>query len=117
MTMRSLIVAAYTIRKDGLFNLKNCRAAAHVYQSSAHWREQKRGVLRNILDKGVQSISPQEKGRVVNQHVAINVQTVLDPRWFFVGGGLAAIIAALWGHAHYQRVECLPCCTFPIPTA
>ena len=39
---------------------------------------------------------------MVNQHVAINVQTMLDPRWFFAGGGLAAIIAALWGYWTYR---------------
>ena len=102
MTMRSLIVAAYTIRKDGLFNLK---IAGQLPMYTNHLRigvSKSEGVLRNILDKGVQSISPQEKGRVVNQHVAINVQTVLDPRWFFAGGGLAAIIAALWGYWTYR---------------
>ena len=102
MTMRSLIVAAYTIRKDGLFNLK---IAGQLPMYTNHLRigvSKSEGVLRNILDKGVQSISPQEKGRVVNQHVAINVQTMLDPRWFFAGGGLAAIIAALWGYWTYR---------------
>lgn len=102
MTMRSLIVAAYTIRKNGLFNLK---IAGQLPLYMNHLRigvHKSEGVLRNILDKGVQSITPQEKGRVVNQHVAINVQTMLDPRWLFASGGLAAIIAALWGYWTYR---------------
>ena len=102
MTMRSLIVAAYTIRKNGLFNLK---IAGQLPLYMNHLRigvRKSEGVLRNILDKGVQSITPQEKGRIVNQHVAINVQTMLDPRWLFAGGGLAAIIAALWGYWTYR---------------
>ena len=102
MTMRSLIVAAYTIRKNGLFNLK-IAGQLPLYMNHLRIGVRKgEGVLRNILDKGVQSITPQEKGRVVNQHVAINVQTMLDPRWLFASGGLAAIIAALWGYWTYR---------------
>ena len=102
MTMRSLIVAAYIIRKNGLFNLK---IAGQLPMYTNHLRigvRKSEGVLRNILDKGVQSITPQERGRVVNQHVAINVQTMLDPRWLFMGGGLTALIAALWGYWTYR---------------
>lgn len=102
MTMRSLIVAAYTIRKNGLFNLK---IAGQLPLYMNHLRigvRKSEGVLRNILDKGVQSITPQEKGRVVNQHVAINVQTMLDTRWLLAGGGLAATVAALWGYWTYR---------------
>lgn len=102
MTMRSLIVAAYTIRKNGLFNLK---IAGQLPLYVNHLRmgvSKSEGVLRNILDKGVQSITPQEKGRVINQHVAINVQTMIDPRWLFTGGGLAVVIAALWGYWTYR---------------
>ena len=118
MTMRSLIVAAYTIRKNGLFNLK---IAGQLPLYMNHLRigvRKSEGVLRNILDKGVQSITPPEKGRVVNQHVAINVQNMLDPRWLFASGGLAAIIAALWGSGHIACASSMrPCCTFPIPIA
>lgn len=102
MTMRSLIVAAYVIRKNGLFNLK---IAGQLPMYMNHLRigvRKSEVLLRSILDKGVQTITPQEKGRVANQHVAINVQTMLDPRWFFAGGGLAAIIAALWGYWTYR---------------
>ena len=102
MTLRSLIVAAYTIRKKGLFNLK---IAGQLPMYMNHLRigvSKNEVVLRNILDKGVQSITPQERGRVVNQHVSINVQTALDPRWIFTGGGLAAIIAAIWAYWTYR---------------
>ena len=102
MTMRSLIVAAYTIRKNGLFNLKISGQLPMYVNNLRIGVRKSEVVLRNILDKGVQSITPQEKGRVVNQHVAINVQTMIDPRLFLAGGGLAAIIAALWGYWTYR---------------
>ena len=102
MTLRSLIVAAYTIRKNGLFNLK-IAGQLPMYMNDLRIGVRKNEVvLRNILNKGVQSITPQERGRVVNQHISINVQTALDPRLIFAGGGLAAIIAGLWGYWTYR---------------
>ena len=58
--------------------------------------------LRNILDKGVMSITPQERGRVVNQHISINVQSAINPMWFLLGGGIGAVIALLWGYWTYR---------------
>ncbi len=102
MTMRSLMVAAYTIRKNGLFNLK-IAGQLPMYMNHLRIGVVKGDVtLRNILDKGVQSITPQERGRVVNQHISINVQTAINPMWFLLGGGLIAIVAAIWGYWTYR---------------
>lgn len=78
LTMRSLIVAASTIRNEGLFNLKIAG------QMPEHANQLRIGVvhseplLRNILDKGVRTITPQERERIINQHVAIKVQMGVD---------------------------------------
>ena len=102
MTMRSLIVAAYIIRKHGLFNMK---IAGQLPMYMNHLRigvSNGDETLRNILDKGVQSITPQERGRVVNQHISINVQTDINPAWFLWGGGLIVVVASLWGYWTYR---------------
>lgn len=102
MTMRSLMVAAYTIRKNGLFNLK-IAGQLPMYMNHLRIGVSKNDVtLRNILDKGVMSITPQERGRVVNQHISINVQSAINPMWFLLGGGFAAIGAAFWGYWTYR---------------
>ena len=78
MTMRSLIVAAYTIRKEGWFNLKIAGRLPDYANNLRLGVVRSEPVLRAILDKGVASITPQERGQIVNRHIAINVQTALD---------------------------------------
>jgi len=78
MTLRSLIIAAYTIKKQGLFNLK---VAGQLPGYDNHLRigvVKSEPMLRGILDKAVASITPTERGQIVNQHVSINVQTAVD---------------------------------------
>ena len=102
MTMRSLMVAAYTIRTNGLFNLK-IAGQLPMYMNHLRIGVRKSDVtLRNILDKGVMSITPQERGRVVNQHISINVQSAINPMWFLFCGGIGAVIALLWGYWTYR---------------
>ncbi len=78
MTVRSLIVAAYTIKKEGLFNLKISG------QIPAYANELRIGVLkdqvvlRNILDKGAQTLTEQEREAISSRHAAINVQRGVD---------------------------------------
>lgn len=89
MTIRSRIIAAYTIRQEGLFNLRiNGQLPA---QFDNHFRigvtiaEPK---LRDILDIGVLSITNQDKEEIINRHVYIVIEQPLDlemiGRIFFV---------------------------------
>lgn len=78
MTVRSLIVAAYAIKKEGLFNLKISGQIPEFTNRLRIGVIHSEPVLRDILDKGVQTITPQEREAVTNQHVAINVQRGID---------------------------------------
>lgn len=95
-TVRSLMVAAYAIKKEGLFNLK---IAGQVPEFTNQLRI---GVLKNetlllaILDKGVRSITPQEREAIANRHVAVNVQQGVDYRllWKVVAAAAALLLMA-----------------------
>jgi diguanylate cyclase (GGDEF)-like protein/PAS domain S-box-containing protein len=90
MTLRSLTVAAYTIRKEGLFNLKVAGQAPEEYTNRLRMGVLKSEPrLRNILDKGIASITPREREAIVNRHVNI---TVVKP---FDSGLVFRIAAAL----------------------
>lgn len=99
MTIRSLMVAAYSIKKEGLFNLK---IAGQIPEYTNRLRIgvlKDEPVLRNILDKAVGSISPQEREEISNRHVAIHVQPKPDYRtiWKIVAGAtLLLLIAIYW---------------------
>lgn len=92
MTVRSLIVAAYAIKKEGLFNLKVAGQMPEYTNQLRIGVIQQEPVLRNILDKGVQSITPQERESVVNRHVAIQVHNGIDYGLVWQGGLLGAVV-------------------------
>ncbi len=88
MALRSLIVAAYTIKKQGLFNLK---IAGRLPDYTNHLRIAVSGgddVLRDILDRGVATLTDEERDRIVNSYVTITIEQAFDY-------GLLARIAAL----------------------
>lgn len=109
MTLRSLIVAAATIKHEGWFNLKvsgqipgyDNRLSMGVLKSET--------LLRDILDKGIATISAQERRQIVDRHVNMTVVTeVLTDHTLtlWLGIVLAAILTAcLAWMAHLRRVN------------
>lgn len=99
LTIRSLMVAAHAIRKEGLFNLK---IAGHVPEFTNHLRIgviRSEPVLRDILDKGVNTLTQQEREAISNRHVAIQVQQGLDYRlvWkILAGSALILLVSLFW---------------------
>lgn len=78
MVLRSLIVAADTIKHNGWFNLKisgqipgyENRLRLGVLHSET--------TLRNILDKGVATLTEQDRRRAVDHHVTMEVVTEVE---------------------------------------
>lgn len=101
MTMRSLIVVAYTIKKEGLFNLK---IAGQLPDYTNYLRigiVKEEPTLRNILNKGISTITPQERWEIINKHVSINAQTTVDYKLAFyilVVFGIVAIGGFYWNY-------------------
>lgn len=111
MTLRSLIVAAYTIKKEGLFNLKIAGQLPNYTNNLRMGVVRDEPLLRAILDKGIRTISRQERARIVNEHVSINVQTVVDYALavkILLGFGVLAIVGFYWNYrlkAHNAELE------------
>ena len=79
MTLRSLIVAAYTIRKEGLFNLKVAGQLPQFANGLGMGvARTEPTVLLSILNKGVRTITAQEREEIINRHVNIQVQMGVD---------------------------------------
>lgn len=90
MTMRSLIMAAYTIKDEGLFNLKISG------QLPDYTNELRIGVIKSepalaeILDFGVGGITNAERQEIVNRHIYIKAETGTD---YELVGMIAAVFA------------------------
>jgi diguanylate cyclase (GGDEF)-like protein len=99
MTIRSLIVAAYAIKKEGLFNLK---IAGQIPEYSNKLRIgvlKEETLLRDILDKGVKTITAQEREAIANKYVAISVYQGIDYTliWqIILGGGFVILVVLYW---------------------
>lgn len=107
LTVRSLIVAAYAIKKEGLFNLK---IAGQLPQFT---NELRIGVLKNetllysILDKGVRTITAQEREEISNRHVVVNVQQRIDYAlvWKVVAASLTLLFMAFYWNRKLSRLN------------
>jgi signal transduction histidine kinase len=97
MTMRSLIVAAYTIKKQGLFNLKIAGQLPSYTNNLCVGVTGNNQLLQGILDKAIASITPAERAAIENRHVSINVQTVTDYAMLAKVLAVVAFLAALGG--------------------
>lgn len=78
MTLRSLIVAAYTIKKDGWFNLKIAGELPNFKNELRMGVVKNEPELRERLNRGIRTITPQERWQIVNKHISIKVQTATD---------------------------------------
>jgi len=82
MTLSSLIISAYTIRKEGFFNLK---IAGQIPEYTNYLRIgilKTESILRDIFNKAIKTISDLEREEIVNKHVYIRLEDSLDYSFF-----------------------------------
>lgn len=92
LTIRSLIVAANAIKKEGLFNLKISGQIPEYTNQLRIGVSKDEPVLRAILDKGVKTLTPQEREAISNKHVAVNIQHRIDWTRVYVLLALLAMV-------------------------
>lgn len=78
LTIRSLTVAVYTIKKEGWFNLKVSGQVPGYENRLRIGIVRERADLRDLLNQAIATITPQERNQIANRHVSINVQTAID---------------------------------------
>lgn len=101
MTVRSLIVAANAIRKEGLFNLKIAGQIPEYTNQLRIGVLKQEPILRDILNKGVQTLTPQEREAISNRHVAVSIQQGVD--YSLVWKVLAGVSVLLLGAFYWNR--------------
>jgi diguanylate cyclase (GGDEF)-like protein/PAS domain S-box-containing protein len=103
LTLRSLTVSAYTIRKGGWFTLKIAGQAPDEYVNHLRIGVLKsEPMLRDILNKGIATITPQEREEITNRHVNITMVKAMDYGFILK---IAAVLAALIGLSFYWNMR------------
>jgi len=78
MTIRSMIAAAYTIKKEGLFNLK-VAGEPEGYENTIRLSVMHtEPLLLALLNKAIETLTPEEKEASVNKHIAIVIEKGMD---------------------------------------
>ncbi len=103
LTLRSLTIAAYTIRKQGLFTLKIAGQAPDEFTNRLRIGVHKsEPMLRDILNKGIATITPREQEAITNRHVHITVVRPFDYRLILK---IAVVLALLIGLSFYWNLK------------
>ncbi|WP_243438198.1 transporter substrate-binding domain-containing protein [Fundidesulfovibrio soli] len=97
MALRSMIMAAYTIKKGGWFNLKIAGQLPEYTNKLRVGLVKDKEKLVGIVNRGIRSISGQDRGAIVNRHVSINVQTVVDYSLLYKVSAVLLGVVALAG--------------------
>jgi two-component sensor histidine kinase/ABC-type amino acid transport substrate-binding protein len=79
MTLNTLNVSAYTIKKEGFFNLKVAGQMSNIPNTFSIGVIKNEGeVLVNILNKAIDTISSAEKEEIINKYVSIDIKQGID---------------------------------------
>lgn len=102
LTLRSLAVSAYTIRSEGWFNLRINGQAPQQYENRLRMGVlETEPMLRDILNKGIATITPQEREQIANRHINITVIQPFDYTYVLriVAGILLVVsLVLLWNY-------------------
>lgn len=107
MTLRSLSMAAFVINNGGYFNLKIAGEVPNYTNQLRMGITNGDRVLKEILNKGIATITDQEVQRAMNQHISINVVKGFDYKLFGVIFSLFSIVLLIsfWVLSRIQRLN------------
>lgn len=80
MTLRSLTMAAYVLRRDGLFDLKISGQYPDFTNQFRFGVVKSRPELRDILDKAVAAVTPDDVQAAINRYISIEARAWVDYR-------------------------------------
>lgn len=108
IALRSMIVTAYTIKKQGLFNLKII-GEPKGYENYLRMGVRKdEPILRDVLNLGIKTLTKEDVDSVVNKHIAIKIEKITTfaiASWIFAGLIIILLAVLLWNYTLKRRVQ------------
>lgn len=107
ITLRSLIVTAFTIKKEGLFNLKIIGEPKGYENHLCIGVLKDEPILKDILNIAIAQLTKEDVDKIVNKHVSIVIEKVTYltiALWGFIVIAIISIIVLLWNYSLRQRV-------------
>jgi len=107
VTLRSLIVTSFTIKKEGLFNLKIVGEPKGYENLLRIGVRNDEPILRDILNKGIATLSEQDVKNIVNRHVTIvieRVTTLSAALWVVLAIAGLTVAAFVWNYLLKKQI-------------
>ncbi|AYJ79653.1 hypothetical protein AN286_05645 [Aliarcobacter cryaerophilus ATCC 43158] len=108
LTLRSLIITAYTIKKNGLFNLKIVGEPKDYENYLRIGVRNDEPILKDILNKAIVKITKKDVDNIVNKYVTVvvNKTTTLTTAFWVLGIFIIIIlIILLWNYLLNKKVK------------
>ncbi|MFY4748627.1 transporter substrate-binding domain-containing protein [Aliarcobacter butzleri] len=108
LTLRSLIITAYTIKKNGLFNLKIVGEPKGYENNLRIGVRNDEVILKNILNKAIVTITQKNLDDIVNKYVTIVIQkttTFTIALWILAILLFVILITLLWNYMLNKKVR------------
>lgn len=107
MTVRSSTIMSYTLRKQGLLNLKISGILdefQNIYKIGIVNNNER---LRDILNKGIKSLTVQEKEAIINKYTPIVIDKTIDEEVWYVlfAIALGIVMILLWNYSLRKEVK------------
>ena len=108
LTLRSMIITAYTIKKNGLFNLKIVGEPKGYENNLRIGVRLDEPILKDILNKAIKTITQKDIDDIINKYVTIVIEkttTFTIALWIFGILSLIIFIILLWNYLLNKRVK------------
>ena len=108
LTLRSMIITAYTIKKNGLFNLKIVGEPKGYENNLRIGVRNDEPILKEILNNAITTITQKDIDNIVNKYVTIVIEkttTFTIALWILAILILVVLIVLLWNYMLNQRVK------------
>ena len=101
LTIASLIVSAHIIKENGLFNLEILNQAISHENILKIGVQKDDPILKDILNKAIQTISQEEINNIVNKWVAIKYEKGIDYTYLWISFGIIFILLIFFLYRQY----------------
>jgi two-component system, NarL family, sensor histidine kinase EvgS len=101
LTIRSLIVSAYTIKENSFFNLKILYNPKNYENNLRIGIQKNEPILKAILNKGINTITQEDRNEIVNKWVTIKYENKSDYTYLWISLALMLIISIFFLYRQY----------------
>ena len=101
LTIRSLIVSAYTIKENSFFNLKILTKPKDFENELKIGIQKNEPILKSILNKGIDSITQEDKNKIINKWVVIKYEKNNDYTYLWLSIIFMFVISIFFLYRQY----------------